>query len=87
MFEQQLRCLSTGTIRRTMDHGGHTSQINTHVVTGFVDLWFADERQPVLWNPRVRLFQEYDSLKHNVVPLNEAALPVGRTILWLPITI
>jgi hypothetical protein len=31
-----------------MDRGGHTSQINTHVVTGFVDLWFRkDERQRV----------------------------------------
>jgi hypothetical protein len=34
-----------------MDRGGHTSQINTHVVTGFVDLWFRkDERQRVLWS-------------------------------------
>jgi Plasmid encoded RepA protein len=76
MFEQQLRCLSTATIGLAMDHAGHTHQINTHLVTGFVDLWFRkDDRQRVLWNPRVRLSQEYfESLKHHAVPLNEADL-------------
>jgi hypothetical protein len=88
MFEQQLRCLSTATIRLAMDRGGHTSQINTHVVSGFVDLWFRkDERQRVLWNPRVRLSQEYfDSLKHHAVPLNEADLAaLAHTALGLDI--
>ncbi len=88
MFEQQLRCLSTATIRLAMDRGGHVSQINTHVVTGFVDLWFRkDERQRVLWNPRVRLSQEYfDSLKLHAVPLNEADLAaLAHTAMGLDI--
>jgi hypothetical protein len=51
-----VRRLSTAIIRLAMDRGGHTSQINTHVVAGLVDLWFRkDERQRVLWNPRVPL--------------------------------
>jgi len=88
MFEQQLRCLSTATIRLAMDRGGHVSQINTHVVTGFVDLWFRkNERQRVLWNPRVRLSQEYfDSLKIHAVPLNEADLAaLAHTAMGLDI--
>jgi hypothetical protein len=86
MFEHQLRCLSTATIRLAMDRGGHTSQINTHVVTGFMDLWFRkDDRQRVLWSPRVRLSQEYfESLKNHAVPLNEADLAaLAHTALGL----
>jgi Plasmid encoded RepA protein len=73
MFQTQLRCLSTATIRLAIHSGTDVSQISTHIVTGFVNLWFPkDERQRVLWNPSVRLSQEYfDSLKRHAVPLNE----------------
>jgi hypothetical protein len=88
MFEQQLRCLSTATIRLGMNHDGHVSQINTHVVTGFVDLWFQkNERQRVLWNPTVRLSQEYfESLKQHAVPLHETDLAaLAHTAMGLDI--
>jgi Plasmid encoded RepA protein len=88
MFQTQLRCLSTATIRLAIHSGADVSQISTQVVTGFINLWFPkDERQRVLWNPSVRLSQEYfDSLKHHAVPLNERDLAaLAHTAMGLDI--
>jgi hypothetical protein len=88
MFQTQLRCLSTAIIRLAIHSGGDVSQISTHVVTGFVNLWFPkDQRQRVLWNPSVRLSQEYfESLKRHAVPLNERDLAaLAHTAMGLDI--
>jgi hypothetical protein len=88
MFQTQLRCLSTAIIRLAVEADGGMSQINTQVVTGFVNLWFPkDDHQRVLWQPTVRLSQEYfDSLKRHAVPLAEADLAaLAHTALGLDI--
>ena len=76
MFQTQLRCLSTATIRLAVHSGANVSQISTHVVTGFVNLWFPkDERQRVLWPSTIRLSNEYfESLREHAVPLHESDL-------------
>jgi Plasmid encoded RepA protein len=88
MFQTQLRCLSTATIRLAIHSGADVSQIDTRIVTGFVNLWFPkDQRQRVLWNPSVRLSQEYfKSLKRHAVPLNERDIAaLAHTALGLDI--
>jgi len=87
MFKEQLTRLSNALIRLAMLRGGHLSQINTHVVTGF-DLWLPkDQRQRVLWPSRIRLSNEYfESLKKHAVPLNEADLAaLAHTAMGLDI--
>ena len=90
MFKDQLTRLSNAEIRLAMIHGGHASQINTHVVTGF-ELWLPkDERQRVLWPSTVRLSSEYfESLQKHAVPLIEAdlaALAPQAGSFYYPIT-
>jgi hypothetical protein len=87
MFKDQLTRLSNAEIRLAMVQGGRTSQINTHVVTGF-ELWLPkDERQRVLWPSTVRLSNEYfESLQKHAVPLIEADLAaLAHTALGLDI--